>query len=184
MTCIVGLVDKEEDKVYIGADSAGVAGLDLMIRADQKAFNVGEFVFGFTTSFRMGQILQYSFDPPEIRTKDIMRYMVTDFVDAVREALKEGGYSEVENNVETGGCFLVGVRSRLFSIEDDYQVEETPYGFNSAGCGAQIALGSLVTTQDYDFSPRERVKMALQAAEKFSSGVRGPFNIKTSRKAK
>jgi hypothetical protein len=36
MTCIVGLVDKGD--VYIGGDSAGVAGLSLSIRADEKVF--------------------------------------------------------------------------------------------------------------------------------------------------
>lgn len=84
MTVIVGLVNKGD--VYIGGDSAGVAGLDITIRADEKVFTNGPFLMGFTTSFRMGQLLRYKFDPPKqtVNTDD-MKYMVTDFIDATRK---------------------------------------------------------------------------------------------------
>ena len=36
MTCIVGYLDKKTKKVTIGGDSAGVAGLDITIRKDEK----------------------------------------------------------------------------------------------------------------------------------------------------
>lgn len=52
MTCIVGIVDN--GKVYMGADSLGVGGLSKRVRKDPKLFRVGEFVFGYTSSFRMG----------------------------------------------------------------------------------------------------------------------------------
>ena len=55
MTCIVGLI--HEDKVYIGADSAGAANGNITIRKDKKVFKVGEFIFGCTSSFRMIQLI-------------------------------------------------------------------------------------------------------------------------------
>ena len=58
MTCIVGMLNK--GKVIIGADSAGVSGLDVQIRKDPKVFITGEFVIGCTTSFRMIELLQFS----------------------------------------------------------------------------------------------------------------------------
>lgn len=45
MTCIVGLA--HGGKVYLGADSAGLAGDELTPRRDPKVFRVGEFVFGY-----------------------------------------------------------------------------------------------------------------------------------------
>ena len=42
MTCIVGLV--HEGVVYIGGDSAGVGGMSLTVRADEKVFRNGEFL--------------------------------------------------------------------------------------------------------------------------------------------
>ena len=50
MTCIVGVAHK--GAVYIGGDSAAVAGWALTCRADHKVFKNGDFVMGFTTSFR------------------------------------------------------------------------------------------------------------------------------------
>lgn len=177
MTCIVGLVRKGE--VWMGADSAGVGGLSLERRSDRKVQIVAKtFVIGFTSSFRMGQLLTVGFQPPQPRVgEDLMHFMVNDFVDAVRNRLKAGGYAERDKEVERGGTFLVGYAGRLFKIEGDYQVGERIEGFNACGCGDDLALGSLYSTQGKD--PRGRLMMALQAAEAFSAGVSGPFNVET-----
>jgi hypothetical protein len=173
MTCIIGLVDK--GRVYIGGDSAGVAGYSLVVRNDRKVFRNGDFVMGFTSSFRMGQLLAYSFNPPKPRQgADIMAYMVTDFIDAARNTMKSGGYAKVENSSERGGTFLVGYAGRLFQINDDFQVGESTLGFDACGCGFDIALGSLHTTRTWD-DPISRLRAALEAAEAFSAGVRSPF---------
>lgn len=177
MTCIVGLVDNNE--VWIGGDSAGVAGLDITARADQKVFRNGEFLFGFTTSFRMGQILRYGFTPKGIPDWDLERYMCGTFIDDIRQAFKDKGFAESHHGSEQGGTFLVGVRGRLFTIESDYQVAWNHVPYSAVGCGAKYALGSLYTThQDTpDMPPRDKVIRALDAASKFSAGVCPPYTI-------
>jgi ATP-dependent protease HslVU (ClpYQ) peptidase subunit len=173
MTCIVGLIDN--DKVYMGGDSAGVAEYDLTTRADPKVFANGSFLIGYTSSFRMGQLLRYKFKPPYHRPEiSIEEYMMTDFIDAVRQCFKDNGYAEVNNNRETAGIFLVGYRDRLFMIGSDYQVGESLNKFDAVGCGGVFALGSLNSTAG---DPKERIRKALETAEKFSAGVRGPFVI-------
>lgn len=176
MTCIVGLVDN--GRVWIGGDSAGVNGyLSMAVRTDRKVFRNGDFVMGFTSSFRMGQILAYSFNPPKPRRGvDIMAYMVTDFVDAARAALKSGGFVKTKEGAEEGGTFLVGFECRLFAVQGDFQVAESTHGYDACGCAADIALGSLYSTQQRG-SPEERLQEALAAAEAFSAGVRGPIHI-------
>ncbi|WP_119677390.1 hypothetical protein [Indioceanicola profundi] len=174
MTCIVGLVDGNE--VWMGGDSAGVAGLDISLRADPKVFHNGNFLIGFTSSFRMGQLLRFRLAPPPRRPEqDLFHYMVCDFVEAVRICLREGGFAHRSNDVETGGFFLVGAEGRLFSIQDDYQVSEFNRGYHAIGCGASYALGSLYSTRDLPAG--ERVRRALETAEHFSGGVRAPFLI-------
>ncbi len=176
MTCVAALV--YDNTVYMGADSARVDdGFDLVVRADHKVFLNGEFLIGFTSSFRMGQLLRYAFKPPEIRDdeKDLYEYMVTDFVDAVRNCLKNGGYAQSDKGEEIGGWFLVGVRGRLFRIESDYQVGESVQPYDAVGCGMAYALGVLSVTHTTD--PEERIKLALSSAEKFSAGVRRPFIV-------
>jgi hypothetical protein len=176
MTCIVGLVD--QGKIYIGGDSAGVGGMSLIVRADEKVFINGDFIMGFTSSFRMGQLLRYSLKPPVHHPDvDLFGYMVTDFIDAVRTCLKTGGFAEKEKEVEKAGTFLVGFKGRLFKVEGDYQVGESGVPYDACGCGEDIALGAMFASPD--LPPEKRILTALEAAEQYSAGVRRPFIIKT-----
>ena len=121
MTCIIGLV--QDGKVYMGGDSAGVAGYSMSVRADEKVYRNSGLLMGFTTSFRMGQLLRYSFIPPErLPSEEPDKYMVTRFVDSVRECLKKGGWAAKKDEAEHGGTFLVGYQGSLYCIEGSYQV--------------------------------------------------------------
>ena len=176
MTCIVGLV--HEKCVYIGGDSAGVGTMDLLVRSDAKVFENGSMVMGFTSSFRMGQLLRWSLKPPR-RPKSMPteKFMSTVFVDAVRKCLKKGGFAEVKDNREEGGAFLVGYEGGLFQVEADFQVGMNADGFGAIGCGGPIALGSLYSSRQ--LRPEARIRLALGAAERFNAGVRGPFVVKS-----
>lgn len=177
MTCIVGLVDSGQ--VWLGGDSAASGGYSLTVRADPKVFTIGAFVMGFTTSFRMGQLLRYQFTPPlHDPAKDTFTYMVADFVEGVRTCLKNGGYTRVESNVERGGQFLVGYQGRLFTVESDFQIGESLAGYDAVGSGQDLALGALYATSASP--PAERIQIALQAASEFNSAVRGPFTVVTT----
>lgn len=172
MTCIVGVTDGST--VTIGADSAGVSGWDLTVRADAKVWACNGWAFGFTTSFRMGQILRWSFVPPE-RTVPLEAFMATTFVDGVRRCLKDGGWATTENGHETGGAFLVGHAGRLFTVQSDFQVSESVDPFATLGCGAAHALGALHLVRGGD--TKDCVVRVLEVAEKCSVGVRGPFHV-------
>lgn len=178
MTCIVGYVDKKSKKVFIGADSAGVAGLDITKRKDVKVFKVGEFIIGCTSSFRMIQLLRFSFKPPEVKTKDVYEYMCTEFINAVRECFKNGGYLQKYSlGDEKGGSFLVGYKNRLFKIEDDFQVAENFDVFDSVGCGCSYALGSMHSNAKTKLKAEQIVLKALDTASYFSAGVCKPFVV-------
>lgn len=183
MTCIVGIAI--DGKVYIGGDSAGVdasGSYDLTVRADEKVFYIeNRFVIGFTTSFRMGQLLRYAFKPPEKRHgQDLMHYMVTDFVNALRACLKESGWAVKKEEQEKAGTFLVGCEGRLFAVYDDYQVAEPVCGYEAIGCGFQVAKGAVFALKNefqLDKDPESIVLRALCAAEAHNAGVRGPFHV-------
>ena len=174
MTCIVGIAEK--GKVFIGGDSAGVSDTDMYIRADSKVFNVGPYIFGFTSSFRMGQLLRYSLKlpaPPK-NNEDLSRFMCTKFVKAVQGCFSDGSFG----NSQEGGIFLVGVKGQLFTIEQDYQVCQVYETFQSVGCGRRYAMGSLATSIG---DAKDRILKALQVTEQFSNSVRGPFTILSSK---
>lgn len=177
MTAIVGITDG--NTVIIAGDSAGVGGDITQPRLDAKVFTNGPYAIGYTTSFRMGQILRYAFKapvPPEDE-EGLHAFMVVDFINAVRQGLKDGGWARKSDDQEEGGCFLVGVRGRLFQVGDDYQVGELADGYSAVGCGAEMALGALHATGNAGMSLEARAIAALEAAAHFSTGVRPPFSV-------
>jgi ATP-dependent protease HslVU (ClpYQ) peptidase subunit len=177
MTCIVGLVEK--GVVHIGGDSASVSGWTSRITRLPKVFRRGPFLIGYTTSFRMGQLLQHSLVVPTQKDTDDMRFMVTTFVECVRQLLKEKGVAKIEANAESGGQFLVGYRKRLYSVQSDFQVNEMADGFDAVGSGCEYALGALSATQG--MKPVLRVRKALAVSAHFNMAVSPPYFVRSLR---
>lgn len=177
MTCIVGY--KHEDRVYIGGDSAGVSGYSIVVRADEKVFKKDDMIFGFTTSFRMGQIIRYCLHIPDHDPRvDDYKYLCTDFIDALMECYKKKGYELKGKGGDTvGGTFLLGYKGNLYNIQDDFQVGKTVNNFDACGCGEQFAMGAMYILEDSNATPEDKITKALEAASYLSAGVTGPYNI-------
>lgn len=174
MTCIAGVVSN--GKVWIGGDSAGVNSSEhLQLRRDSKVFKNGEYLIGVSGSWRRAQELRFALLPqaPALDHKmaptDSFEFMVRKFLPALRKMV-EGTYSPVDDFE-----LLVGFRGRLFHVYDTSQVSEEIADFEACGSGAQVARGSMFSSKFTD--PARKITEALQAAERFCSGVRGPFNI-------
>lgn len=189
MTCIVGL-ETSDGRVFIGGDSAGVAGWHITTRADEKVFTREKsgvaFAFGFCGSFRMGDLLRYSLSIPPLPTGNSAehwhKWMATTFVDAVRACLKKGGFAKTEFGVEEGGTFFVGVDGHLYCVEDDFQVGRSRDAFEAIGCGAAEARGAMhMAFREFGAQalerPEEAVRGALHAAAHLNGGVAPPFCI-------
>lgn len=177
MTCIVGVAHK--GKVYLGGDSASVSGLDVSVTRLKKVFHNGPFIIGYTSSFRMGQILEHSFKPPKQGPREpLMRFMVDKFANAARKCFKLQGFAKRFNDAESGGCFLIGYKGNLFRMDNDFQVNQNDADFDAVGCGDFYAMGNLTATEEWiPNNPQDRVLKALAAAERWSGGVLGPFDI-------
>jgi len=173
MTCIVAL--EHNGNVYVGGDSAAVAGWDVQSITHPKVFRVGDFIIGYTTSFRMGQLLEYNLTVPDNPDGDDLRYLITQFIPAVRECLKQGGFAKVENNTEEGGEFIVGYRGRIYLVGSDFQITHHRDRFLSTGCGESFAMGALAAMEITD--PKKAVLKALKIAGMFSAGVRPPYYV-------
>ena len=179
MTCIVGLIDK--GKIYIGGDSAGTSNNRVVIRKDKKVFiRDDKFIMGFTTSFRMGQLLMCD-DRFSIRDQntgeDDFHYMINAFIPAIQKLFADGGFLVKDNEEISGGTFLVGYNKRLYKIEANFQVGESIDNYDACGCGEEYALGSLFTTQKTELTSEQRILIALESASEFSTSVAPPFNI-------
>ena len=180
MTCIVAVRGKD-GSVIMGGDSMGADGWDRMTIAEPKVFRLGDYAIGYTSSFRMGQLLGFSMEapaPPKKRA-DLARFMRREFTDAVRSTLKAGGWIKITDAKEDAGSFLVAVRGRVFNFGDELYSVESAEPFDSVGCGRAYALGALRALHDVPVSmnARQRCEAALKVAVRSSTGVSAPFHF-------
>jgi ATP-dependent protease HslVU (ClpYQ) peptidase subunit len=176
MTCIVGL-QMTDGTIHMGGDRMGSSGHRCMTRADQKVFLNDGYIFGFTSSYRMGQIIRYSFAPPQCDHWDIEKFMVLEFIPSIMETFKENNFGEDDD----GGTFLVGYRGRLFKIESDFQVGWLSVPYNSCGSGETVAYGAMHAMEAHspNIDYTTKINTALDAASEYNSYVRGPYDIVT-----
>lgn len=180
MTCIVGLVDN--GATWIGADSLGSNGHTKTTIKNPKVFKLKDTdnaAIGYTSSFRMGQLLRYAtglIDPRDEPNID-HEYLVTKFIPNVINLFQDGGYSMNDCGRLEGGVFLLGYKDKLYKVESDFQVSESADNYNACGSGEYHALGSLKTTEDMNMLPEERIRKALQVASNFCVDVAPPFRI-------
>jgi ATP-dependent protease HslVU (ClpYQ) peptidase subunit len=174
LTCIIGL--ETTGGVIIGGDSASSSALEIEKTRVKKVFRRGRFLIGYTTSFRMGQILQYQLEvTKQVDEQSDLEYLSTTFIDAVRKCLKVGGFRKTENEQEEGGEFLVGYKDKLYTVYSDFQVNTNADGFAAIGCGASYALGNMWGSSNK--RPEKRIKQALKTAGHFSNRVCGPYHV-------
>jgi len=171
MTCIIGI--EADGKAYIGADSSACSDSDVRATAMPKVFRNNGVVIGYSTSFRMGQLLQYM-DIPQYDIPD-EKYMITKFIEAVREEFKIKGYSTINNNEETGGSFIVGIGGYVYGIHSDYQVQRYIDGIIAVGCGMDYAYGALRALDN--LPAKDRILKSLEIAAYYSRGVCAPFTV-------
>lgn len=187
MTCIAAVIG-DDGKIYMGGDSAGInvddTSLSLGIGRETKVWKNGGILFGACGSFRVSQVLRWHMDvPPYGSEEEAIKYITGPFIDAMRDALSTAGSLETweEDSVEgMPAGVLLGYNGRVFEIWSDFGVGELIHDYGAAGCGAAIACGSLATTEKLEIDPKQRIKMALGAAERHSAGVRGPMVILTN----
>jgi ATP-dependent protease HslVU (ClpYQ) peptidase subunit len=173
MTCIIGL--EANGRVYMGADSCGSDDWTNRAYDIQKVFRVKQFIIGYTSSFRMGQLLQYALVVTPQNGTDDLTYLVTIMAEAVRDAFKAHGYAYIENSQEFGGLFLVGYRGKLYQISSDFSVLHTLDGYSAVGSGHTVALGVMAALEG--LSPKKRILKALEITGQFVGSVKPPYKV-------
>ncbi len=188
MTLIIAYVDEENKTTYIGADSSGIKGDTKYIQKNPKVFynhHNFKFLIGFTSSFRMGQILQYNLIPPDIpklmlERDELERYMVTDFIEEVRSTFDDYGYLQrFEDGDDKGGVFFVAYENKLFLIDGDFHVSSFTINYAAIGCAEPEAMGSLSTIERLNpqMHPEDKIKLAFTVAHKHTTCVYNPYIV-------
>lgn len=176
MTCIAAYKDINGD-IYIGGDSIGVLDYTYLTVKEPKIFRRKNMVFGFTSSFRMGQILQYDFEiPPHHLDMKTNEYLINVFIPKLINKFEESKFSKIEDNQTIGGQFLIGYDKKIFLISPDFSVLEIQTNYNACGCGEDFAKAAFWMMEKKKIKPNDKVITALECAAEHSL-VKPPFHI-------
>jgi hypothetical protein len=174
MTCIVGL--GLYGRLWFGCDAAITSPELQGILTVPKLFRVGPYTIGVRGAFRVAQVLQYRFQPPDHNPEDVddvVGHLATAFVDAVRKAVGED--QEAGNRFTDKYDLLVGYLGRIAHIDGDGTVFEHDEPGYAIGKGAQPARGALYALDGLDVAPEEIIRRSLVAAASCTQFVRPPF---------
>lgn len=177
MTCIVAL--KDGGKVYVGGDAAGTSDASITARRDPKVFKKNGMLFGFTDSFRAGQIIHHSLKiPPKPKSLPTYKYMCTTFIEGLVECFTENKcISYKDSKVEMPANFIIAYEAEIYTVYCDFQIAINIVPYAAIGSGEDFALGALHAMGPYQIDPRVKVKAALDAASEFSTHVCKPYTI-------
>ena len=182
MTCIVALI--ENGIPYFAGDALAVnipnsyhSRANQTVRRQPKIFHKNGMFFGYNGSVRMGQLLEYTLEPPAyVPGQDKIKYLVAHFIPALQGDFKEAKFDD--ENIEGG--ILLALEGELFTINSEFGVCNTADGYEAIGQASEVALGSLHTTAELRLPPRERLYLALKAAERHTCVVSAPFTYITT----
>ena len=182
MTCVVAVLGYD-GTVCLASDSSAVEDNLILRRAAPKIFKLGEFGIGYCHSFRLGQIIEHFLKPPtlakEASEKEILGYMVTKFVPALKAVLEQNDYP-TQDDEKTDWSIIVCVRGCIFTIESDFHVGYDRTPFAAIGAGTEYALGSMKTSMSSarrEIGAKLVAENALWVAEYFSPSVTSPFDF-------
>ena len=168
MTCIVGIA--HEDIVYIGGERAAADEVSVVPLAVPKVCKKGDWVYGYAGTFGIGQLMDMIKLPPA--GEDPYITLRTVVVDKLKESISK--YSR-ENDKDSDTVWLIGAGGRLFELHHaDYSTIEV--STTAIGSGANLALGSLYTTQGWK-SQEKRINVAINAAITYSPTCLGPVDL-------
>jgi ATP-dependent protease HslVU (ClpYQ) peptidase subunit len=189
MTVIAAI--KANDKIYMGCDSMFLypESLQAIKRTQSKLIIKDEMVIGLTTNgCRIFQTIQYKLKVPstrKVKTEDLLEYFITKFCNSLYKLLhaenmllEDAEAKTSEPSISPAIC-LIGIRGKLFRIGEDFDVAELDMPFFAVGSGGEYAIGALEATVNLTttFKPEDHILHALKTAEKYTAGVKGPFQI-------
>lgn len=159
MTCIVGV--EFNGSVLMGGDVQGTGWNNKVVHTQPKVFFKKNVIFGFTTSYRFGQLLEHKLTDPVVPEDDeeIYRWLITVLVPDMKSVLES-------NDFKTGGNCLIGVRGQLWELQNDFSVLRSVLGYASCGSGSEYAMGSICTSLNKIAQTAEAHKRAITEAIK------------------
>ena len=183
MTCIVGLLDRKEDCVYVGADSLASTWHHQFLLKNKKVFKAKDnknCIMAITGTVKIqnwlsveeGLIEEVKHLKNEINFDSIVKYTVPKIFELAK---KYNDITTVDFMTSLSGSLLLAYKNQLYWIETNGQVIEPQDDYFADGSGVDFAFGVLSQTKDRPTV--DRIKATLEAAEMHGKGVNRPFYI-------
>ena len=171
MTCIAVL--KTENTIWMAGDRGASDEDTILPLTAPKVFKIGQYLIGYAGSMD-GERIRHNFKPPVPKTKDIEKFMYTEFLVALRN-FYEAWWVDVSKDSDFG--MIICVNGQMYE-HNAVDMSLTTYNadYLTMGSGSQIALGALYATSNQKNGKR-RVQLAVEAAIKYSTSCIGPIDI-------
>ena len=183
MICIIGLLDKEKDCVYIGADSLGSNYCSQALYKNRKVFKAKDnnnILMAISGDFKLQNILSIEENlieeikhlKNEVDFEHIVKYTSPKIMNLANKyycITNDKGYWSI------GGNIIFSYKNQLYIIESNGQVLEPQDEYIAGGSGGNFAIA--VLSQNKDKNTVTRIKEGLETAEKHAVGVKRPFYI-------
>lgn len=183
MTCIVGILDKEKDCVYIGADSLVSFAYSKFTMKNKKVFkasdnkNILMASCGTVALLNSLSVSEKLIDElTELKNEVNINHIIKHTVPKIFETVSKYNSCETENGRKVfSNSIIFGYKNQLYLIDSYGGVMEPSDNYTASGSGIEYAFG--IISQNQDKSTIDRIKEALEGAEKHGSGIQRPFYI-------
>lgn len=147
------------------SQSSDDAGLVAMMPGGKAFDNQGIIIAG-AGQVRGINLLEHAFVAPTVNMKYPDKYITNTFIPAMRKCFLDAGYEyrREDSPVENDNIWLIGVKGKVYRIEEDYSWERTDNGLYAAGSGERFALGALEALKAYNAKNITEAKMYLKKA--------------------
>lgn len=136
MTVIASIIDN--GIIWMASHQQSTSHIRL-IQESNKVFRNGDFLIGVAGMTRVSDLLRHSFEPPKRHPDtDLTKFMVTDFVNAMRVCLQNGGQLENSKGVESAWhSIVVGYQGHIFIIDGAFAVVRSNVPWMATGSGSR-----------------------------------------------
>lgn len=138
MTLIIALKDKNWVSIWGDRFWSNFWFWSEMI--DEKVFQVWDLIFWCCGSFRVMNIIQHHFSPPERGAKvDNKTYMYKYVLEELKKVLNEKNVSQVEKNLHEWYPILIAYEKDIYLLQEDFSMLQHDSPFMAIGSGSPFA---------------------------------------------
>ncbi|GCJ80999.1 hypothetical protein [Escherichia phage BF17] len=194
MTCIIAHTNGVSS--FIAGDKLGSNGFTKTVQTEPKVFEK-EFIklhddgltrtkevmaLGYTTSFRMGQLLNYNLNLPEQdASQTFSQYLVLKVIPIIRQMFKEEWGARDASQDVGGGQFIILHNHTIYEVQEDFSVLQPKTRITAVGSGTYHAIAAMqayIEVENESKKPlHERIKSIFKIVSDNVTSVSEEFDV-------